>query len=92
MTDAKRKNIYVPTTLTRSCRQINSEQVNMFDLLLQLLQTDFDLPDALVSRQTEDWLKRMSGKVVLFYTIASTSLKTISVILKTLLAFLNWAY
>ena len=92
MTDAPRKNIYVPTTPTRSRRQVNSEQVNMFDLLLQLLQTDFDLPDALVSRQTEDWLKRMSGKVVLFYTIASTSLKTISVILKTLLAFLNWAY
>ena len=92
MTDAPRNKIYIQTTLTRSRRQVNSEQVNMFDLLLKLLQTDFDLPDALVSRQTEDWLKRMSGKIVLFYTIASTSLKTISVILKTLLAFLNWAY
>ena len=64
-------------------------RVNLFKLLVQLLQTDMDIPDQLLSARYSDKLRQTFKTIVYFFTLASTSLKTISFIARICLTILN---
>jgi len=59
---------------------------------MDLLQTDIDIPEWIISGDNLDYVRTIRKKVVFFYTELQSILNTISSLLKTLLVIFNWAF
>lgn len=79
-------------THDRQDRRGRNINLNLFKLLLELLNNDLDIPETIIPRRYVSLAKTVSKKVVVFYKLASSTLKTISLVLKTTLAFIKWAF